>query len=231
MQVYGDIICGTVDRLEFDPAEVCRRLQIPRGYDFEAAERCARLLEPAMSCRYAYIRTPVDYPSEGVCRFDFAEIKSEDLFKNLRGCREVFVFAVTLGIGVDRLLCRLNLTSRTEHFIVDALSSAAVESLCDITDKKIRSTACTSDVKFRPRFSPGYGDVDIWVQRPLLNRLQADKTLGITLNSAYLMTPMKSITAIMGREACSSSMTTAGRLGTASAEQGRHSTKGESSDV
>ena len=201
MQTYGDIVCGTVDRVELNPAEVCRRLQIPRGYDLEAAERCAKLLESVMACRYAYIRTPADYPSLGVCRFDFAEIKSADLYKNLRGCGEAYVFAVTLGIGVDRLLFRLNLTSQAEHFIVDALASAAVESLCDIVDKKIRSTAGASDVKFRPRFSPGYGDVDISVQKSLLNRLQADKTLGITLNSAYLMTPMKSITAIMGRAA------------------------------
>jgi len=263
MQVYGDIVCGTAEEIRLNPAEVCRRLQVPRGFGSDAAERCEKQLRAAMTCRYAYVRLPVDYPERGVCRFDFAEIRSEDLYRNLAGCREAFVFAATIGIGVDRLLHRLNLTSQAEHFITDALASAAVESLCDFVIEEITSTAveslcdtvieeisgaaveslcdtvteeiagaaveslCDTVIKeisgaagealcdcvteeirgadavspkcvLRPRFSPGYGDTDLSVQKPLLRRLQADKTLGITLNSAYLMTPVKSVTAIAG---------------------------------
>ena len=52
--------------------------------------------------------------------------------------------------------------------------------------------------KTKPRFSPGYGDLPIEIQPKILTVLSADKTLGITLNESYLMTPVKSITAIMG---------------------------------
>jgi len=54
------------------------------------------------------------------------------------------------------------------------------------------------DIKTKPRFSPGYGDMGIENQTKVLKVLSADKTLGITLNSSYFMTPIKSITAIMG---------------------------------
>ena len=101
--------------------------------------------------------------------------------------------ALTAGLSVDRLLARLNITSQAEHFMTDALSSAAIESFCD--------HACAimqASLRCAPRYSPGYGDLSITFQKPLLERLNAFETLGITLNSAYLMTPVKSITAIMG---------------------------------
>lgn len=196
-KVRMQIVCGRVDEVALDPHEVCRRLQIPRGFESEGMDslvgRCVGRLKEAVDCRYAYVRVPVEVSSSAVCRFDFGEVESMDLSKNLRGCTEAFVFAVTLGIGVDRLLHRLNLLSQAEHFITDALASAAAEGLCDGVNGILASSG-----QLRPRFSPGYGDVPLSFQAPLLGRLRADATLGITLNGAYLMTPMKSITAIVG---------------------------------
>ncbi len=187
-----DILYGVMDEVSLSANELSARLQIPRGFDLDGAERCLTALKTAAVYRYAYVRVPVEV-SDGVCRFDFGEVQSVDLTKNLAGCSEVYLLGVTLGIGVDRLLMRLNLTSQAEHFITDALASALAESLCDAANEKLGE-----GVQLKPRFSPGYGDVPLSVQKPLLSRLQADKTLGITLNGACLMTPMKSITAIVG---------------------------------
>ncbi len=187
------IICGTIDKVELNTGEVCRRLQIPRDFTVDGTQRCLDRLQKVMDCRYACVRVPLTLPSHGICRFDFGEIASEDLYRNLHGCVEALVFAVTLGMGVDRLLCRLKLLSQTEHFITDGLASAAAEALCDSVNQKI-----AHGLTVKPRFSPGYGDVPLSVQAPLLRRLRAESTLGITLNHAYLMTPVKSITAIAG---------------------------------
>ena len=111
----------------------------------------------------------------------------------MSGCKEAYVFSVTTGIGVDRLLSRLNLLSQSRHFITDALSSAAVESFCDYVNEML-----AKDKKTKPRFSPGYGDLPLEIQPDILKVLSADKTLGITLNESLFMTPVKSITAIMG---------------------------------
>ena len=187
------IICGSVDRVELDTAEVCRRLLVPRDFTLEKIDQCRSRLNGVMTCRYAWVRVPLSLPSNGTCVFDFAEVESKDLYRNLYGCSEAFVFAVTLGMGVDRLLCRLNLLSQAEHFITDGLASAAAEALCDSVNETI-----AHGLRVKPRFSPGYGDVPLSVQAPLLQRLRAESTLGITLNDAYLMTPVKSITAIAG---------------------------------
>ncbi len=192
-----EIVCGTVDNVSLDTTEVCRRLQVLRGFTSDAAEDCLKRLQAVAVYRYAYVRVPVAV-SDGCCRFDFGEVPSADLSKNLtrKGgtCTEAFLLGVTLGMGVERLLMRLR-TSVGEHFITDALASAMAESLCDTVNEGLAEQAALI-----PRFSPGYGDVPLWVQKPLLTRLQADKTLGILLNDAYLMMPTKSITAIVGIE-------------------------------
>ncbi|MBE6598554.1 MAG: Vitamin B12 dependent methionine synthase activation subunit [Ruminococcaceae bacterium] len=190
------ILCGSFDSdaIVLDVAETAGRLQVPRGFDVPTADECLSKLRRAAVCRYACVRTPVTL-SDGMCRFDFCEVESADLTRNLSGCTDAFVLAVTLGIGVDRLLMRLNAISQAEHFITDALASAMAEALCDRAEEKI-----TEGLSVKPRFSPGYGDVPLGVQRPLLCRLQAASTLGITLNDACLMTPSKSITAVIGIE-------------------------------
>ena len=52
--------------------------------------------------------------------------------------------------------------------------------------------------KLKPRYSPGYGDLSLSVQKDVLNILNADKILGIKLGENLLMIPKKSITAIQG---------------------------------
>ena len=48
------------------------------------------------------------------------------------------------------------------------------------------------------RYSPGYGDYSIEVQKVILDRTQAQKHLGIHLSDSFLMIPTKSITAVAG---------------------------------
>ncbi|MBQ9460331.1 MAG: hypothetical protein IJU51_00215 [Clostridia bacterium] len=194
IMTYSDIkiITASPDDFEINRNELAQRLRCDRNSQIVLPESCTAAFNSAVRYKCAYIRTSVEL-NEYICDFGFMKIPSRDLYRNLTGCSEAFVMAFTTGIAVDRLLARLNITSQAEHFITDALSSAAIESFCDYACRIIReNTGCV------PRFSPGYGDLDITFQEPLLSRLSARETLGITLNSAFLMTPVKSITAIMG---------------------------------
>ena len=191
----GDIkiITAKAEEIRINQNELALRLKTGREYESELLEKCRKRFNETVSYRCACIRIPVDLSEENVCKFDFAQVHSKNLYRNLQGCKEVFVLAVTTGIAVDRLLARLNITSQAEHFVTDGLSSAAIESFCDYV-----SDILSENLKCASRFSAGYGDFSIEFQKPLLDRLSAAETLGITLNSAYLMTPVKSITAIMG---------------------------------
>ena len=181
------------DEVEINQNELAQRLGTARGYNDDLIESCKKRLMEIIDYKCAYIRIRLDVPRENVCAFDFMTVESRQLYNNLKGCKEVFAMALTAGINVDRELAKLRIVSQAEYFVTDALASAAVDSFADYASAKMRGV-----LKTAPRFSPGYGDFSLSFQKPFLERLDAHGLLGITLDNAYLMTPMKSITAIMG---------------------------------
>lgn len=198
--IYTDVVWGSeesgkvkIDRREFERRAGGGSPELP------AVEACKRVFDEKVSYRYAWARMELTFPEEGICDFGCGIIESRDLYKNLRECRAAYMMGVTLGAGVDRLLRTLGIKSPAEHFITDALASAAVESFCDMLDRSLREAEKerTGGV-CRPRYSPGYGDCDIKYQRLLTDRINAAGTLGISLNESCFMTPSKSVTAIMG---------------------------------
>ena len=50
----------------------------------------------------------------------------------------------------------------------------------------------------RPRFSPGYGDFSICHQGQLLAMLEAPKRIGLSMTDSSMLTPVKSVTAVIG---------------------------------
>ena len=123
----------------------------------------------------------------------FCTIESAALAKNLAGCRRAVVFAATLGVGVDRLLLRLEKTDPAGAAVFDALASAAAEGWCNELNETLSSGRNT-----RPRFSPGYGGVALCHQADFLRFLDAQRKLGLSLSDRFFMTPVKSVTAIIG---------------------------------
>lgn len=176
--------------LQPNPRELAARLQA-KG-TVSGTEECLAELQKVLSCRYCARRVPILRPAENTLDLGFGPFESKNLTKNLEGCREAFLFAVTLGIGVDRLLMRYSALSQSKHFIADALASSLAEAAGDLAEAQIKGA-----LRCAPRFSPGYGDLPLALQGPLLNLLQGQK-IGITLTKNLLMVPTKSITAIMG---------------------------------
>lgn len=186
---YGSFPSSAV---EIDRRELAAR--IGRGLDPSDArltDIVGKFNEKA-KYRYAYCVSPVTV-AEKCCDFGFASVESVALSSLLSGCEGAIFLATTAGIDVDRLISRLGAISRTDAFLADAVGSAAAESFCDIICSELNKRFdCTK------RFSPGYADLPLEFQSALLDRLDSPASVGITLNSSLLMTPMKSITAIIG---------------------------------
>ena len=51
---------------------------------------------------------------------------------------------------------------------------------------------------FTGRYSPGYGDFPIEMQKTLLQSVDGPKTIGLTVNESSILIPRKSITAVIG---------------------------------
>ncbi len=156
--------------------------------------KCLNELKKCVTARYVSRFCDIKRTENGI-DLGFGEIISGNLIKNLDRCKHAVVFAVTLGSEVDRLLIKLGKLMPSEQFITDAVASALAETACDEAEKRILDGQAHT-----PRFSPGYGDLPLEIQKPLLSFLDAERTVGITLSSSLLMTPTKSITAIAGIE-------------------------------
>ena len=99
------------------------------------------------------------------------------------------------------LIRRAGLTSPTRALILDACASAACEAACDAVQELVEQQLQAEGIHFTDRFSPGYGDLPLEVQRPLLAFLDGQRMCGITLTDTFLMTPRKSVTALFGLSA------------------------------
>ena len=125
-------------------------------------------------------------------------LESRTLSDHLRGCHKAFLFAFTLGPGVDALIRRYELMNMPMVPVLQACAAAYTEEQADFAQKEMERFAGQRGWFLRPRYSPGYGDFSLSYQKFFFNTLEISKRIGVTLTSSYLMLPMKSITAIVG---------------------------------
>ncbi|MDD2981309.1 MAG: vitamin B12 dependent-methionine synthase activation domain-containing protein [Hespellia sp.] len=125
-------------------------------------------------------------------------IRSRGLIRNLKGCRQVVLFAATLGIEVDRRIHLLLITDMARAVIAQACAAALLEEYCDQCQEKIGVELEAVHQYLRPRFSPGYGDFPIEFQADFFRLLDCPRKIGLSLTDSFMMTPTKSVTAVIG---------------------------------
>lgn len=167
---------------------------VPDATVTDAVERAVEWLTENCTFRAVWTRLAI---REGL-DFGLGRIESQALARNLSGCRELFLFAGTIGIEADRKIRREEVISEASGVIYDASASAAVEAGCNTLNARLRSIADRERHFLRPRFSPGYGDFPLEKQGDLLELLSASKHIGLTLSPSLLMLPTKSVSALVG---------------------------------
>ena len=161
-------------------------------------QSCMTDVQKACSPRSVYRSFPLEKVTEDECVFAGLQVRSRNLARNLRGCTEAVMMAVTIGPGTDQLIRRAELTNVLQAYVYQAAGAAACEALAEEVDQTIRQEALSRGLYARPRFSPGYGDLSLEMQLDFERILQMRKIAGISLNESLLMTPTKSVTAIIG---------------------------------
>lgn len=121
-----------------------------------------------------------------------------DIARHLRGCDAMVLMAVTLGSGADTLMRCLELTDIALAAVVDAMASAVMEELCNALEAEIRTSVQAQGHYLTGRFSPGYGDCPLTLQQPFAIALDTVRGLGMAVTPENLLTPRKSVTAILG---------------------------------
>ena len=158
---------------------------------------CAEEINEIADYRACRESVPVTEMPEGMMLQDIL-LPGKAIRKNLSGCAEAYAFAATVGPAVDRRISALKYTQPSRALIMDAAASAAVEAFCDELNGLWAKEAVSEGRFLRMRFSPGYGDLPISVQKDLLRLLDAAHHAGITLTDSMMMIPRKSVSAVIG---------------------------------
>lgn len=135
---------------------------------------------------------------DDVIDFGFGRIRSKSLTKNFSDCKKCIVFVATVGIDVDRLINKYSVTSPAKAVIMQSAGACAIEKWCDILCERFCSLADAEGKSLKPRFSPGYGDLNLEIQRKIIDALGCQKRIGVTLTQGLMMIPSKSVSAIVG---------------------------------
>ena len=158
---------------------------------------CLDEIKDRLMYSVCFCELPIAITAGGV-DFGFAEIPSEDLRKNLDGCKKIVLFAATVGIEIDRFIARYTRSLPARALMYQAIGAERIEALCDCFSREIEAEKRTEGLYVRPRFSPGYGNFSIEAQSLIFDVLDAPRKIGVSLCDSLLMSPSKSVTAIIG---------------------------------
>ena len=130
-----------------------------------------------------------------LCDFGAFRVSSQHLAANIKDCHTVILFAATVGVGLDRLIAKYGHLSPAKALLFQAIGAERIEALCDRFCEDISQER---NMGLTPRFSPGYGDLPLEVQKNLFAVLDCGRRIGLTLTDSLLMSPSKSVTAFVG---------------------------------
>ena len=158
---------------------------------------CVEELGETLTCRVCWREIDVRIDGKGL-DLGFAKTESRALSQNLKDCDRAILFAATTGLGIDRLITRYTRISPARALCFDAIGAERIEVLCDAFCERMNKEYQRQGFGLRPRFSPGYGDLPLSLQRDIFNVLDCPKRIGLSLNESLIMSPTKSVTAFVG---------------------------------
>lgn len=154
-------------------------------------------LTRAVTPRYIYRVFPVERTAGGTALTGAGLVLSGELARNmLADCGRAALLICTLGAVFEALLRSEQARSMARAAMLDACGSAWVEAGCDEAQAEI--SARFPGLHPTDRFSPGYGDLPLSLQRDICGALDAPRRLGVQVTDSLLLNPSKTVTAVIG---------------------------------
>lgn len=185
---------------QLDTSEILRYMGCPPeqadAATLSLAEDCAAEMLGHISPRWTYKADSVSLTGEGARLGCGLLLPGQDICRHLEGCEKAILFAVTLSAAADLAIRRAESRDLARALCLDCCATAAVEQACEQIETQLH--AVFPDWSFTTRYSPGYGDLPLSVQGPLLDLLDGPRRIGLCVNDHHILTPRKSVTAIIG---------------------------------
>ena len=185
------------EKVAFDAPQALRYAGLPADARDGVFDACLAAALPVCTYRVCYREFPFAKTPDGL-DLGFAVVPSRDLEKALSGCTRLVLFAATVGLGIDRLIARCGKLSPAKALYFQAIGAERAESLCDAFCRDLAAAYREKGFIARPRYSPGYGDLPLATQKDVFAVLDCPRRIGLTLNDSLLMSPSKSVTAVVG---------------------------------
>lgn len=189
--------------LTVDPVETRRYAGLQKAEDFkqelidEACQEARLLIQPKGIWQiYDY-----DAASQTVCNPGSAakvKLQGKSIGKHLQKSCKVAVLSATIGEEIENQVTQFFEQGRYSFSVLlDAAATTAIEEVADGMEKNIFNVVKRQGLAMTWRFSPGYGDWPI-EQQPEVLAMAHGEEIGVSLTEALMLTPRKSITAIIG---------------------------------
>jgi hypothetical protein len=161
----------------------------------ETIEECKNIITPKFT--HATYNTIID--EDGV-KLEGTNLllPGNDIKEHLKNAKKTVLMAVTLGGDIQKKISFYEKINLTKALILDSCATTVVEEICDMLEEYIKEEALNEGLSITFRYSPGYGDLPITIQKDFINTLKADKIIGLTASESHLLLPRKSVTAIIG---------------------------------
>lgn len=184
---------------DFNEKEILRYAQCNNAEENIAVlvKECIQECKNVFTYNVCYGEFPVKITGDKI-DLTFFKTDSKALAENLSGCEKIILFGATVGIEIDRLIAKYGRISPSKAVIFQAIGAERIEALCNVFNTEITENYLKQNLYVRTRFSPGYGDFPLDAQRDIFRVLDCSRKIGLTLNNSLLMSPSKSVTAIIG---------------------------------
>lgn len=125
-------------------------------------------------------------------------LTGEIVKKHLAGAEKIAVMAVTIGNELEQAIAaHFAKGEYTSALLLDAAATTAVEMVADQLNELIIQQAARQGYTTTWRFSPGYGNWDITAQAAIITLAGAEQ-IGISVTETAMMSPRKSVSAVIG---------------------------------
>ena len=160
----------------------------------ELLNSCIKEAENSFTYKVCYTQLDLNVIGD-VCDFGLFNVESKGISSNLKNCEKVLLCGATVGVEIDRLITKYSRISPSKALMLQAIGAERIEALCDAFCAGFEKE---NGVFLKPRFSPGYSDLSLTVQKEVFRILDCPKNIGLSLNDSMLMSPSKSVTFFAG---------------------------------
>lgn len=145
---------------------------------------------------------PVLYESTEPAAVFNIEEKDEDFsFDVIHDCKYIAYCIVTIGDTVtEKVNGFFSYGRMKEGMVLDAMATSYLFELSSQLFKKIYEKANTLGLGLSCRIAPGDGEIPLWYQKNILDKLDAENFLGITMVDDCMLSSVRSMAYIYGAD-------------------------------